>query len=99
MRSGRSWVLWEPYGEPKFVSPFEDHDGVVGRRFFHDWAERHGGDLQPGPAGAGIVGSLDELASDAFDPGQVHPLVREVYEHTSIVSRGSAGCSTTPTTC
>jgi hypothetical protein len=84
MRSG-SWALWEPYGEPEFVTPFEDLDGYVGRKFFSDWAASHGGTLRAAPAGAGILESLDELRSDCFDPAEVHPFVREVYEHTTLI--------------
>jgi len=85
MRIGISWALSEPYGQLRFVTPFEDLDGVVGRQFYTDWVKVHGGKVRKAPRGAGIVASLDELASDAFDPSAVHPLVRELYEHTSLV--------------
>lgn len=85
MRIGRSWAFLEPYGSLGFVTPFEDLDGVVGRSFYTDWTKAHGGAVRPAPTGAGIIASLDQLASDAFDPSAVHPLVRDLYEHTSLV--------------
>ena len=85
MRIGSSWALFESYGALKFVTPFEDLDGVVGRHFYDDWVQSHGGKIRQAPRGAGIVASLDQLASDAFDPSVVHPLVRDLYEHTSLV--------------
>jgi hypothetical protein len=85
MRLGSSWAFFEPYGEPPFVTPFADRDGVVGRRFFSDWVLEHRGTLTKAPPGTGIVASLDTLTSDHFDAGEVHPLVREVYEHTTAI--------------
>jgi hypothetical protein len=85
IRFGRSWAVLEPYGDPPFVTRFADRDGVVGRRFFAEWARGRRGRLTRAPAGAGILGSLDELTSDRFDAGEVHPLVRDVYERTSLM--------------
>jgi hypothetical protein len=75
----------EEYGQREFVTPFEDLDGVVGRRFYTEWARAHGGKVRKAPRGSGILASLDDLASDAFDPSAVHPRVRDLYEHTSLV--------------
>ena len=83
MRLGKLFAFGEPYRAPGFLSPFEDRDGFVGRHFFAEWAAVHGGRLVPAPAGAGLVESLDALASDSFHPKLVCPLVRRVYEHTT----------------
>ncbi|MGH7286899.1 MAG: hypothetical protein ACREI8_02655 [Myxococcota bacterium] len=82
MRLGNLFAFGEPYRSPSFLSPFEDRDGLVGQHFFEEWAAEKGGHLIRAPSDAGIVESLDELASEAFDPKLVHPLVRHVYEHT-----------------
>lgn len=82
MRFGRTWAVFEPYGQPRFVTHFEDRDGVVGRHFFAEWAARHDAKLTPAP-GAGNVEKLEELDSDHFAAKHVHPLVRHVFERTS----------------
>jgi len=79
----RSFRLFAPYRAPGFVSLFEDTDGVVGRRFFEEWAARNDAVLVPGGGRAGIVPDLGELASDDFRPERVDPRVRATYEHTS----------------
>lgn len=40
-------------------------------------------EYHPDVADTGIVASLDELAGPDFYPATAHPLVREIYEHTT----------------
>ena len=42
-----------------------------------------GGTFRRNPPDVGILASLDALRGPTFDPGRVHPLIREFYEHTS----------------
>jgi hypothetical protein len=86
MRFGSAWALCEPYGSAGFVTRFVDRDGIVGARFFEELAEKLGAKLQAAPPGAGVVASLDQLASAHFRPADVHPRVRQVYERTSAVT-------------
>ncbi|MEW2359664.1 hypothetical protein [Spirillospora sp. NPDC029432] len=65
-----------------FVVPLEARSRYVGTGYVKDLAEVLGGTYQA-DAPVGIVGSLDELAGPEFEPGDVHPLVREFYEHTA----------------
>jgi hypothetical protein len=54
----------------------------IGRDFFDRLATREG--LVPKREGSrGLLPTLDSLAGTDFDPGRVHPSVRQFYEHTS----------------
>jgi len=46
-------------------------------------AARHGGEVRSGVADAGLVPDWDAMAGPGYDPGAVHPLVRDFYEHTA----------------
>jgi hypothetical protein len=69
--------------ELPFVVPLEARSRYVGIDYVRTLAEATGGTYVAGAADIGIVSSLDELAGPDFDPGTVHPLVREFYEHTT----------------
>jgi hypothetical protein len=69
--------------ELPFVVPLTARTGYVGTGYVRDLAEVLGGDYRPDVADIGIVASLDELASDDFDPTAVDAQVREFYEHTT----------------
>ena len=70
-------------GRLPFVVPLAARTRYVGTGYVADLAERTGGAYVRGAVDVGIVASLDELAGPEFDPGAVHPLVREFYEHTT----------------
>jgi len=66
-----------------FVVPREARSRYVGTGYFRELADVLGGHYEPDAADAGIVATVDELASADFDPAGIDPLVREFYEHTT----------------
>jgi hypothetical protein len=66
-----------------FVVPRPARSRYVGTHFVRDLAEELGAHYTADAEDAGIVASLDALAGPELDPGQVDPLVREFYEHTT----------------
>jgi hypothetical protein len=72
-----------PAGELPFVVPREARSRYVGTSYVRDLAETLGGTYVADAVDEGIVASLDELAGPDLDPSDVHPLVREFYEHTT----------------
>jgi hypothetical protein len=66
-----------------FVVPREARSRYVGTGYVRELAQVLGGTYAEDVPDVGIVGSLDELAGPDFDPADVHPLVREFYEHTA----------------
>jgi hypothetical protein len=69
--------------ELPFVVPLEARTGYVGVDYVKSLAAVLGGTYIRDAADVGIVASLDDLACPDFDPGAVHPRVREFYEHTT----------------
>jgi hypothetical protein len=66
-----------------FVVPLESRSRYVGTGYVRALADVLGGSYTADAADVGIVASLDSLAGPELDPAQVHPLVREFYEHTT----------------
>ena len=66
-----------------FVVPRPARSRYVGTTYVRDLAEELGAHYIADAPDAGIVASLDALAGPELDPGQVDPLVREFYEHTT----------------
>ena len=66
-----------------FVVPRLARSRYVGTGYVRELAHELGARYTPDAPDAGIVASLDSLAGLSFDPGQVDPLVREFYEHTT----------------
>lgn len=66
-----------------FVVPLESRSRYVGTGYVRALAAVLGGRYTADAADVGIVASLDALAGPELDPAQVHPLVREFYEHTT----------------
>ena len=84
-----------------FVVPRPARSRYVGTGYVRELAEELGAQYTADAVDTGIVASLDELAGPAFDPGQVDPLVREFYEHTTrfaSTSSRSGGCGCGPAT-
>jgi hypothetical protein len=69
--------------ELPFVVPLEARSRYVGTGYVQQLADVLGGTYTADAEEVGIVASLDELAGPDFDPGGVHPLVREFYERTT----------------
>jgi hypothetical protein len=69
--------------ELPFVVPHVARTEYVGTDYVRALADQLGGEYVRGAPDVGIVASLDELAGPGFDPGDVDPLVREFYEHTT----------------
>jgi hypothetical protein len=69
--------------ELPFVVPLEARSRYVGTDYVRSLAQVLGGVYVRDAADVGIVASLDQLAGPGFDPGAVHPRVREFYEHTT----------------
>ncbi len=66
-----------------FVVPLAARAHYVGTDYVRDLAETLGGQFTADAADIGIIASLDELAGPELDPSEVHPQVREFYEHTT----------------
>jgi hypothetical protein len=56
---------------------------TIGDSPYRDVAAAEGLTLERRARNGGLIPSFSALRSDAFDPAQLHPLVREFYEHTS----------------
>jgi hypothetical protein len=69
--------------ELPFVVPRPARSRYVGTGYVRELADELGARYTPGAPDTGIVASLDALAGPQLDPGQVDPLVREFYEHTT----------------
>jgi hypothetical protein len=69
--------------ELRYVVPFEARSRYVGADYVEQLAHVRGGSFRRNPPDVGILASLDSLQGPTFDPGRVHPLIREFYEHTS----------------
>ena len=72
-----------PAADLPFVVPRPARSRYVGTGYIRELAEELGADYTADAPDTGIVASLDTLAGPDFDPGQVDPLVREFYEHTT----------------
>ena len=72
-----------PASELRYVVPFEARSKYVGADYVEQLAKVRGGTFRRNPPDVGILASLDSLDGPTFDPGRVHPLIREFYEHTS----------------
>ena len=72
-----------PASELRYVVPFEARSRYVGADYVEQLAKVRGGTFRRNPPDVGILASLDSLGGPSFDPGRVHPLIREFYEHTS----------------
>jgi hypothetical protein len=72
-----------PASELRYVVPFEARSRYVGADYVEQLAKLRGGTFRRNPPDVGIIASLDSLDGPTFDPGRVHPLIREFYEHTS----------------
>jgi hypothetical protein len=72
-----------PASELRYVVPFEARSRYVGGDYVEQLARARGGTFRRNPPDVGILASLDNLQGPTFDPGRVHPLIREFYEHTS----------------
>lgn len=56
---------------------------MIGDAPFRETAEREGLSVERHATDAGMITDFTELACDGFDPAHAHPLVRELYEHTT----------------
>src|ERR671914_193942 len=72
-----------PASALRYVVPFEARSRYVGGDYVEQLANARGGSFRRNPPDVGILASLDSLEGPTFDPGRVHPLIREFYEHTS----------------
>ena len=72
-----------PAEELRYVVPFEARTKHVGADYVEQLAEARGATFRRNPPDVGILATLDALDGPTFDAAQVHPLIREFYEHTS----------------
>jgi hypothetical protein len=72
-----------PAADLPFVVPREARSRYVGTDYVRELAEVIGGRYVANAPDAGIVAAVTELAGPEFDPADIHPLVREFYEHTT----------------
>ena len=72
-----------PASELRYVVPFEARSRYVGGDYVEQLAKARGGTFRRNPPDVGILASLDGLHGPTFDASQVHPLIREFYEHAS----------------
>jgi hypothetical protein len=66
-----------------FVVPRPARTSYVGTAYVRDLANELGARYIADAQETGIVASLDALAGPGFNPGEVDPVVREFYEHTT----------------
>jgi hypothetical protein len=66
-----------------FVVPFSEVTKHVGVDYLERNARMLAARFAHSPDDIAIISDSAELAGPTFDPGKVHPLVREFYEHTS----------------
>ena len=69
--------------ELPFVVPHVSRTPYVGTDYVRALAAELGGDYVRAAPDVGVLASLDELAGPDFAPADVHPRVREFYEHTT----------------
>jgi hypothetical protein len=74
---------WIEPGQAPYVVPFEAQTRRIGGDYMQALAANVSGTYQRNQPDIGIVETMDDLRGPHFDPAQVHPLVREFYEHTS----------------
>lgn len=55
----------------------------IGDTPYEEWAAREGLEVERAASQGGLLQDFGVLGSDHFDPGRVHALVREFYEHTA----------------
>jgi len=72
-----------PAEDLEYVVPFAARNQYVGVNYLQEYADLTGADFVRSPLDVGIVANFDDLAGPEFDPGVIHPLIREFYEHTS----------------
>src|SRR4051794_38322429 len=72
-----------PASELRYVVPFEARSRYVGADYVEQLAKLRGGTFRRNPPDVGILASLEGLNGPTFEPGRVHPLIREFCEHTS----------------
>jgi hypothetical protein len=72
-----------PAEELLYVVPFEARTKYVGADYVEQLAQIKGGTFARNPPDVGILASLDALNGPTFAGAEVHPLIREFYEHTS----------------
>jgi hypothetical protein len=56
---------------------------VIGDAAFREAAEREGLAIERAASDGGLIPDFGALRSEGFDPSQVHPAIREFYEHTA----------------
>jgi hypothetical protein len=72
-----------PTADLPFVVATPARSRYVGTGYVRELAEELGAAYTADLPDAGIVASLEALTGPGLDPGQVDPLVREFYEHTT----------------
>jgi hypothetical protein len=72
-----------PAANLPFVVPRPARSRYVGTDYVRGLAEELGAHYTADTPDTGIVASVDALAGPDLDPGQIDPLVREFYEHTT----------------
>lgn len=69
--------------EVQYVVPFEANSKYIGSNYFQDLARTEGGGFKRNAPGIGIVETMETMRGPHFNPDEVHPTIREFYEHTS----------------
>jgi hypothetical protein len=82
----RTWVRWTGKRVRRAEAPWLQcpmgPPGRIGAEFYEFLAGRENLTVQPSPD-AGLLPSFDALKGSGFDPGAVHPAIRDFYEHTT----------------
>ncbi len=79
----RSFALQAPYDWLQFATRFKDDDGVVGERFFEEFAKRIDAHFQGRGTDTGLMERFEDLRSEDFEPFAVAEIIREFYERTT----------------
>src|SRR5215813_7234139 len=66
-----------------YIVSVESATGQVGPHFIEHLATELKGEYQRDPDNIGLMDDFSVLKGQWCDPGRVHPLIREFYEHTS----------------
>lgn len=82
----RNWVACLgrrlPLDEPGWLSGPVGTPERIGPGFYESYVSQEGLVAEVNTPGTGLLFRFDALAGPAFDPGRVHPAVREFYERT-----------------
>jgi len=83
LRAVFRWIaLGAPYSWFGFATHFQCTTEVVGADFFQRFARRIHAGFEGHVPDMGLMGSMQDIRSERFDPALVHPLIPTVLRNT-----------------